>query len=469
MSSKWEFGEFLVLICLTMCYATGGGLVYCLGLMQSTWIDKLNLTNSEASIINSATFAVTLLPAPLVQALRDYFNIQPYIVFSSAATFVSIGLYLTSAASTFRTLLISNGIIFSVGIVFSVTGTLTTVYHYFLDDKITLVSACVSSGMGMGMIAVSMSFKYMEPIIGWQNFGKFEFIFLISYILAVITFFPPMSRLLGVRTRKCKEEELEERRKNALLNDDNCEEKPIFQSKDTDLAKALTGSGLLPPSNDDQQSSSSSESSKKSVCTTLKNLLTNPLFLLLLFSWVCNEATYNAVMVHQPERVVLMGYSLGNGADTLAINGAVQIVARFSVGLIAERGLISVVRLSQISKFILGSFSIISNFFPSLLFQTIFMFLVGICGGIVSTTDVILIKDCLTEGRELGISILLLMDGLSSMISIAGAGFLYTQFQSYHFVFCILGASSLTAFVLVVLLEVLMKRNRSDTIHYTPL
>jgi len=470
-SSKWEFGEFLVLICLTLCYATGGGLVYCLGLMQSTWIDKLNLTNSEASLINSLTFMVTLFPAPAVQALRDYFNIQPFIVFATAATFVSIGLCLTSMATTFHTLLISNGIIFSLGIVFSVTGTLTTVYHYFLDDKITVVSAVVSSGMGIGMIAVSMSFKYMEPIIGWQNFGKFELVFVIAYILAIITFFPPMSRVLGVRTRKMKEEALmKEKEREALLNEESAEHEDKSGAGKAVFQPAVPGGSIVRSGNSVPKTESSSSSESKSFGGKIAALLTNPLFLLLLTSWVFNEATYNAVMVHQPERIVVMGYSLGNGADTLAINGAVQIVARLGAGFLAQNEIVSVVRLSQISKLTLGSFCIISTFFPTLTFQTLFMFLVGACGGVVATTDVVLIKDCLDESRELGISLLLLMDGVSSMVSIAGAGRLYTMFDSYNIVFCILGTWSLFACTMVIMLDILMKsRKRKDGAKYQPL
>ena len=446
---------------------------YCLGLMQGTWIAKLNLTTSEASVINSVTFAVTLLPAPAVQFLRDYYNVQPYIVFLSAATFVSIGLYLTSIATTFLTILISNGVVFSIGIVFSVTGTLTTVYHYFLDDKITLVSSCVSAGMGMGMVMVSMSFKYMEPVIGWRGFVQFELIFVISYVMAFLVFFPPISRVLGVRTRKMKELELKQlnavETEGLLAENNNLENEQkivvVEKKQKEDGSLSISNDSLPSLNNHGHDMDSISQSVKDKVKKAKDNLLFNPLFLLLLFSWVFNEATYNAVMVHQPERVVKMGYSLINGADTLAINGAVQIVARFSVGLIADRQLISVIRLSQLSKLTLGVMAIVSTFFPFLMFQTFFMFLVGACGGIVSTTDVILIKDCVKHGRELGISILLLMDGLSSFISIALAGVLYSVFESYNAVFIILGGSSLAAFVLVLILDVLMRTKYREREH----
>ncbi|XP_075240419.1 uncharacterized protein LOC142335920 [Convolutriloba macropyga] len=486
--------ETLVVLCLTLSYAVAGGLVYCLGLMQSTWISELNITTTDASIINSVTFAITLLPAPLIQAARDHFNIPPFLMFATAAPLLTAGLYCTSNASTFKELLVSNGIGFGLGILFSITGSLTTVYHYFLDDKVTLATSIISSGIGFGMIAVSLSFKYIVPIVGWRDYCKYQLVLISVYVLATFIFFPPVSRPLGIRTRKFKERQMKKLKKlqkkqrerqtderQALVNELDSGLVSRASSEPDSFTTVTEDLGFAAQYPDHIHSDSSSpydseltdsvlmansaltitESIRLKTGQLWKNIMTNPPFLLLMTSWLLGEATFNAVMVHQPEREVKMGFSLQNGADTLAISGAVQLVARLGVGFLADREIVSVIRLSQFSKLTLGIFSILSNTFPSLAFQTIYMFLVGCCGGILSTTDFILVKDCVDDGRELGITVLLLVDGLFSLLSIAGAGLVYTKFNSYDAVFYTLGTASLVAFLLLLPMEFIMKRKKN--------
>ena len=50
----------VVVLCLTLTYTAAGGLMFCLGLMQGVWIQEINITTSDASLINSVTFAITL-------------------------------------------------------------------------------------------------------------------------------------------------------------------------------------------------------------------------------------------------------------------------------------------------------------------------------------------------------------------------------------------------------------------------
>ena len=50
----------VVVLCLTLTYTAAGGLMFCLGLMQGVWIQELNIATSDASLINSVTFAITL-------------------------------------------------------------------------------------------------------------------------------------------------------------------------------------------------------------------------------------------------------------------------------------------------------------------------------------------------------------------------------------------------------------------------
>ena len=44
----------------TLTYTAAGGLMFCLGLMQGVWIQELNRATSDASLINSVNFAITL-------------------------------------------------------------------------------------------------------------------------------------------------------------------------------------------------------------------------------------------------------------------------------------------------------------------------------------------------------------------------------------------------------------------------
>ena len=449
--------------------------------MQGVWIEQLHITTSQASLINSVTFAITLLPAPAIQAARDYFNIPPFVVFALTAPLVAVGLYFTSNAMTFQNLMVSNGFGFGLGILLAITGSLTTVYHFFLDDMVTFATSVVSSGVGLGMIAISMAFKFLEPETGWRMLCKYQIILVSVYVFAAVIFFPPVSDFLGIKTRKVRRREQKKRERQEQLAHMEAEENSRLLSSDKDASEADDYSrtesrdhSLANQNSDSDEDSASLAIGKKNMTITesirmktsqlWKEILLNPPFLILMTSWLLSEATFNAVMVHQPQRIVDMGFSLANGADTLAISGAVQIIARFGVGFLADRGILSIVRLSQISKVTLGVFSILSNIFQNLAFQSVYMFIVGACGGILSTTDFILVKDCVDEGRELGITVLLLVDGIFSLLSIAGAGKMAVSFDSYDVVFYTFGGCSLAAFALVVALEIIMKlKNRRNT------
>ena len=191
-----------------------------------------------------------------------------------------------------------------------------------------------------------------------------------------------------------------------------------------------------------------------------KKVLLNRSFLLLISSWMLVGGATRACMVHEPQRIVHLGYSMKSGAESLAINGGVQFAARLTVGLLASANLISIIRLSQLAKFFLALSTFISVFYTNLPVQHGYMFMLGVCGGILDTTVVILVKECLEKEREIAISILIFVDAISVLIATTSAGYFVDLFQNYKLVFTIYGVCFVLGCLLSVMMEVNIRRSR---------
>ena len=100
--------------------------------------------------------------------------------------------------------------------------------------------------------------------------------------------------------------------------------------------------------------------------------------------------------------MVFNGHTINRGASTLVYNGLIQMFSRFVVGPLAASDVISVIRMSEFAKFSFMVFTILSNIFTSYNFHSVYMIIVGLGGGMLSSCDFILVKDCMGEGRELG-------------------------------------------------------------------
>ena len=191
-------------------------------------------------------------------------------------------------------------------------------------------------------------------------------------------------------------------------------------------------------------------------------VLRNVKFFFLIVSWLLVSGSFKAILVHEPQRIVQLGYSVENSAESLAINGGVQFASRLTVGILASADFISIIRLSQIAKFILALSTLISVFCTSLPLQHVYMFMIGICGGVINTTDVILVKDCCRSGREIAISMFLFADAVSALIATTSAGYFVDFFHGYEQVFMLYAANFVLGSFLTILLEICIKRTKPE-------
>merc|ERR1719499_70529 len=190
------------------------------------------------------------------------------------------------------------------------------------------------------MIAVSLSFKYAVPIIGWRKYCQYQLVVIAIFVFATVIFFPPLSRPLGIRTRKYKERQLKKlkRLQKKQKERQNDERQGLVNELDSGLVSRASSEpdsfttvtedlGYAAQYPDHVHSDSSSPYDSELTDSVLmahsaltitdsiriktgqlwKHILMNPPFLLLMTSWLLGEATFNAVMVHQPERVVKLG------------------------------------------------------------------------------------------------------------------------------------------------------------------
>ena len=192
-----------------------------------------------------------------------------------------------------------------------------------------------------------------------------------------------------------------------------------------------------------------------------KSVLSNVNFLILLLSWILAGGSFKATMVHEPQRIVKLGYSIKNSAGSLAINGGVQFVSRLTVGVLASSNIVSIVRLSQIGKLSLAIATFISVIYTDLAVQHGFMSILGAFGGAINTTDAILVKDCFQEGRNIALSIFIFVDSTSGLIATVAAGYFVDFLDSYQIVFIIYGVCFAVAASLTILMELATKKNKS--------
>ena len=385
--------------------------------METIYANELRIPLNKISLLNSITFSVSLLPAPLIFYVRTHFNLKQYALFAAVVPLMGIGLLLNSFAKTYLHLVLSNWIFILPGIALALPGCLTAVYSNFPDSRVPFVMAVVNSGVGLGIALFATMFENLKNVIGWQNCLRVEFALVIVYPITALLLYPPVKNRFTY-----PQSELRIKTTTSLVRKEN-EKFGLFERPASGMrlpSSQISSSDSAPLENMEIASKNGSKwsangsyltvsfttntnsqgdsSSRKSLAKSVLNFR----FFLLCFSYVLGQGTYDAVMMHQPQRMVFNGHTINNGASALVYNGLIQMFSRFVVGPLAASGVISVIRLSEFAKFAFMVFTVLSNICTSYSFHSIYMLVVGLAGGILCTCDFILVKDCMGEARELG-------------------------------------------------------------------
>ncbi|XP_063715765.1 uncharacterized protein LOC134843569 isoform X3 [Symsagittifera roscoffensis] len=478
----WQ--DWLTVLLLFLTFGPCNGILYTMGVYQAYWVTNLGMAPTRASLISSTLFLMTCLPSPFISLLIHKTRFRPNLMVAAAIPILTIGVLMNAYCHNFWLLLLASGVFLGPAQSLMDVTSMTAVYHYFLDEHVYLFTSIVSSGVGGGMIVFSVIFFVLEPKLGLQGIGYVQLtVAWVIFIIAISIF--TFGHKLGMKTKH---------EKNRIPNDrcEVCATNGLL-IKRTKCPCALHAQLLIhgeahsgfandsfsKPKRRRNDSESSlvmmsrntvlSDRSHVAADVLVKSIFTNSRFMMIVVSYAFCTSVFNTVMYHQPTRLLAFGFSLNNGAQSIAINGFVQMVFRVTAGLLATSNRVSPFRLSELSKLALGLLTVVSTFVPYLWCQLLYMFLIGVTGAFINTTDFLLVKDCMTEGREFGIALLFLVDGISTLIVDTLVGHLYQEIGSYNPIFKAMGALSCIGAVLGLSAELLHKRQRRTGIPYETL
>ena len=356
-------------------------------------------------------------------------------------------------------LLASNGILLGFGCCMQLIGSWTGLYYIFTDNQIYLFNGCMLAGAGIGLIPISIIFYFFEPVYGWRVAQRMTSVLFIGTILFVVSLIYPVRKLLGIRTRDEKYEDMRKRLRSdsehsPMLSGATCSgshEKDSIDSNEHDVI--AVGSMVA----------SSTHSNDVGFLGPLKYAMRHYGYFLVLVSFVFSSQAFDTAMVQQPVRMNALGIAKKQGALALAINGVVQLIIRVSVGLVCSWGVITPIRISQIAKltFVLSTFA--SIFLKGELFQTIYYFTLGFGGAILNTADFFLVKEALKKHREFAVTLQLSIAGILTLIFMPLMGYLYEKLGTYEVGFGILTALFAVGFFPSILYEINLRKQLRKT------
>ena len=445
---------------------------YTTGLLQTAWLDDNILTPSFASLVNSLTFTLTLIPAPIFQRILDKLGFKPYSIAALALPLLLIGSIWSSVSSDDASMLISNGIMVGLGCSIQLVSCWNGLYYMFTDNQIFLFNGFMLAGAGLGIVPASMLFFFVKPIYGWRVTQRLTTIMYLSLVIFAFTLLPPVRKFLGIKTRDEKLSNME-----PLLDEPDSDHHTNPRSNNTD-----GNEGELADNNEAENDATSNDEDVPTIALTsirsasmqqepaaeeaekpVKYVLTNVGYILATSSYVLTATAYDTIMVHQPVRMKSLDINANLGALALIINGSIQAVMRVSVGILTANNVISAARLSQIAKIYFFVSTAISLFVTDQYYQTAYFFSLGFSGAILNTADFFLIKETLKKHRDFAVVLELSIAGILTFITMNCVGILYQHLNSYDVPFYILTSLFVLGVVPSFLYEVeIGRKNRAQ-------
>ncbi|XP_075242219.1 uncharacterized protein LOC142337049 isoform X1 [Convolutriloba macropyga] len=481
---RTSFLDYYVAILLAGVYAITPGSQYTTGLLQAAWLNDKILTPSIASLINSLTFTLPCIPAPIIQRILDRCGLKPYTIAALALPLLLTGSIWSSYCSDHVSLLISNGILVGIGCSVQLISSWNGLYYIFTDDQIYLFNGFMLAGAGLGIVPISMLFLFVEPEYGWRLTQRLSSLMYLSLLIFAVTLLPPVRKFLGIKTREEKmdgyeqllsqSEAADERaneneekfvessetheKDNSSSEDEEALEENLIDDNDDVPAIALTSLRSISYQQNEHNDSSSDGSIKP-----MKYVFSNVAYLLAMISFVFTATAYDTIMVHQPVRMKSFGIDPKAGAFALVINGAIQAVVRVSVGVLTANNIISAARLSQIAKVFFLVSTILSMYITDAYYQTAYYFSLGFGGAVLNTADFFLVKESLKKHRDFAVVMELSAAGFLTFLTMTFVGVLYERMQSYTLAFYLLTGSFVLGLVPSFMYEIEMnRRNRRD-------
>jgi len=191
-------------------------------------------------------------------------------------------------------------------------------------------------------------------------------------------------------------------------------------------------------------------------------LLKNVVFIMFVVSNFLTSIGFNVPYVYQVDRAVNeLGIVKEDANYLLSIVGIANTIGRVVLGFIADRPWVNRLYLYNTSLAICGLSMALSNFWTNYTGQAIFCAVFGMTSGAyVGLTSVVLVDLLGLDNLTNAFGLLMLFQGIASVIGPPFIGFLYDHFKNYHAGYYFAGAMIFLSGVMLFALPHLQKRQQ---------
>ena len=365
-----------------------------------------------------------------------------------------------SFSNSFWSLFVFNVFFIGLSMTLCFASCYNALFYFYSDDQLYLFSSAVLAGTGIGVLPECLIFALFLETLGWKKVYLVQLTFLIALIITSIILSPYFMKLLSIKSsvEKGREPDAETEQKAPFLNERSYTSSSRVSSSCDSLFPSrnfIASQDLGPFPN---MSMTIQKTTEQSLMGLFRGLFLNGPFVCVLLSFATGSSGFDGLMTHHPIRLLQRG--IGSGPLSLALNGCLQVFIRILVGITATRGLVTPIRMSQLAKLSLAVSTVLSNVFTGPKYQLFYYFFIGIGGGVINVADFLLIRDCVSSGRDLAASFFCLTNGISNLPVIIVMGILYQQTGSYAVSYNFVSALFAISISLAILYELLMKKCR---------
>ncbi|RNA24814.1 monocarboxylate transporter 12 [Brachionus plicatilis] len=430
------------------------GITYSLGTYLTNFIQQFNITRSEASIVHALLPAITLSCGPISSIFTNKFGCRKTTIFGTLIA--SLGFFLSFFVTKFYYLYITIGLVVGIGFGIIYVPAIVSVGYYF-EKKRSLAIGIAVCGSGFGTFVLSPINRILVDNYGINGAFLIKSAFVLNLVICGML--------------QSKEQQNDKKENNKLLDEKITESLPTVYLHKIDvkekennylspLEDPMEFAKSLPMLNENNTANTlernsvqknskihrviKSEEEEESV-SKIKDfldfsLLKDPVFIFFSISNFLTSLGFNAPFIYIVDQADSIGIPTKHGDYFLATIGISNTVGRVVLGIISDVKGVNRLYLYATVLTICGIATSIEPFFTTYAGFLIYSMVFGFTsGGYVSLTSVLLVDLLGLDKLTNAFGMLLVFQGIATLIGPPTIGILYDIFKSYSIPFFLIG------------------------------
>ncbi|XP_031628936.1 monocarboxylate transporter 13-like [Contarinia nasturtii] len=456
------------------------GITYSFGVLYIQLLDEFKEGKGYTSSILSIMAGITLCSGPISSSLTVKYGCRTVIIAGSvlASTCLLISVY----AENVITLILSTGVGVGFGFGMIYLPAIVGVSVYFKKYR-SLATGIAVAGSGFGTFIFAPLVAFIAEAYGWRKSLSILSLIVLGCALFGVLFRPPTKLTPKHQHNQITTTEHsdafqrddtrnEYRRQNNNGNSDiifeyessENESKPLIDNNRKLTTSTLQHRSLQNILNNSLSEISSTESDSSRQIEDCRNethkldVLKNPIFLLFAASNVATDLGFYIPYFYLPDRSKELGISEKDAGGILATIGIFNTIGRVVLGWISDRSYQHRIFVYKVCLFTCGVATASSVFCLDLESLTIYAAVFGFTiGAYVGLTSVILVDLMGLQKLTDAFGMLLLFQGISSLIGPPIVGALHDEFKTYTPGFIFAGAMIILSSILTSFIPILQK------------